>query len=195
MAVPGFFQPSGRMPPEGEETEHFAAGRKKGWGMANGKRIAARVILTVLTLGVMIMIFVFSSEDGAASNETSGIVTRTVLKIARPDYEQQPENIQNEIFQTVQFFVRKTAHFTEYLMLGFLLRLCLESWFAYRHLTLWSWLGATVYAGTDELHQLIGGERTAMWQDVALDGVGAFAGVLFAFVVVILLYRHEERRK
>ena len=44
----------------------------------------------------------------------------------------QSINPNKELYDRIQFIVRKCAHFTEYMMLGFISRLCAESWSGHR---------------------------------------------------------------
>ena len=80
---------------------------------------------------------------------------------------------------TVQFLVRKFAHWTEYFILGFLLMRALsansDKLISKRHIVL-SVIVAAVYAVTDEWHQSFVPNREAKISDVALDTVGACCG-------------------
>jgi VanZ family protein len=67
--------------------------------------------------------------------------------------------------------LRKGAHVTEYLVLGFLLVRALG-----RELP--AWLAGVAYAATDELHQHFVAGRHASPVDVAVDAVGVALGVL-----------------
>ena len=90
--------------------------------------------------------------------------------------------------------VRKCAHFTEYMVLGFLLRLCLESWFGhrmkkYRILALIGFGAGTAYACTDEAHQLGVEGRSGAWKDVLVDAGGVLLGVALGTMLVKTLNR------
>ena len=140
-----------------------------------------RMFTTFFTIAVMIMIFAFSTEEAEQSNQTSGMISERIVKMICPGYENMSEAEQRACFNEVQHYVRKTAHFTEYAVLGLLLRICLESWMGERKKNIQhSWAGATVYAVTDELHQLLTDGRSGQWQDVLIDSSGALAGVLAA---------------
>ena len=84
--------------------------------------------------------------------------------------------------------MRKTAHFTEYALLGLLVRFCLQSWIGNRkkHLLPAGWIFGTLYAVTDELHQLLTDGRAGQWTDVVLDSSGVLTGAVIASVVVVL---------
>ena len=153
------------------------------------QRSWVRILTTLLTAAVMVMIFAFSTEDAEHSDRTSGLISRRVLSIIHPEYEQLEESRQKLLYDDVQHIVRKCAHFTEYMLLGLMLRLCLESWFGRkvrksRRLTLAGFCGGTVYACTDEFHQLLIEGRSGQGSDVLVDGSGVLLGVLIAALLI-----------
>ena len=148
-----------------------------------------RAITTILAFVIMIMIFCFSMETADQSDRTSGRFSRRVVKIAYPQYEELDPAEQKTIYDSVQHAVRKCAHFTEYMMLGFVIRLCLESWFGYRLkkyrvLALIGFGAGTAYACTDELHQLTIDGRSGQWTDVMVDGSGVLIGVVLGTMLI-----------
>ncbi len=95
-------------------------------------------------------------------------------------------------YKFVEFFIRKGAHFGTYFLLGGLTSLGLAHyWPKLGQVAFTSWMLATFYAGTDELHQMFTGDRTPLIQDVILDSCGALLGVMFA---ILLLYRSQKTR-
>ena len=80
------------------------------------------------------------------------------------------------------------------MLLGFLSRLCLESWFGHRMkrnriLALIGFGAGTAYACTDELHQLAIDGRSGQWTDVLVDSSGILAGVTLGTLLVKNLNR------
>ena len=151
-----------------------------------------RFLLTFLTVVMMALIFFFSTEPAERSDRTSGQLSMTVIKALHPDYDTYTQERKDALFADVQHIVRKCAHFTEYMILGILLRMCLESWFGKRsRLNLYSLGTGTLYACTDELHQLIIDGRSGQITDVLLDGCGVLIGVLFVFLI---LKNHKGKR-
>ncbi len=151
------------------------------------QKTGIRIILTLMTILMMSLIFYFSSQSAEASDATSGRISGTVITLVYPDYSGYPADQQREIYDHVQHAVRKTAHFTEYLILGILLRLCLESWFGKRGLlTPGGWACGTLYACTDEMHQILTDGRNAMWTDVLIDSAGTLCGVLLVVLAFAL---------
>ncbi len=171
----------------------LSVSKKKGTGkkmtQSRLQQPAARAVLTVLTVAVMILIFVFSTETAEKSDKTSGFFSDAVIRILHPAYDSYSRQEQEKIYLDTQFAVRKAAHFTEYMILGALLRLCIESWTGKRkNLWLISWGAGVLYACTDELHQLMTSGRSGQWQDVLLDGIGVLGGIL-----VIRLLRRKRK--
>lgn len=92
---------------------------------------------------------------------------------------------------TANFAVRKSAHLTEYGILGALtfraLRGEQKSWS-------WRWaIGAIVLAAgiasIDEIHQTFVPSRTGTWHDVILDMAGAAAAQILIRAAQVLLFR------
>ncbi len=165
--------------------------------MKNGglQSTRARVLLTALTAGMMVLIFFFSTETAEQSDETSGMITQQMITILYPDFPDYPDVQQQEMYDHVQLVVRKTAHFTEYALLGLLMRLCLESWFGRRNKLSPAALAAgTVYACTDEIHQIMTDGRSGQWNDVLIDSVGVLTGVL-VIAWILRLIRERKAQK
>ena len=163
--------------------------KQTGW-----QRSWVRILTTLLTAAVMVMIFVFSTEDAEHSDRTSGLISRRVLSVIHPDYEQLEEKEQKRLYDDIQHIVRKCAHFTEYALLGLMLRLCLESWFGHkcrnsRSLSLAGICTGILYACTDEFHQLLIEGRSGQWTDVIVDGSGALFGILIATFMIKIIRR------
>ena len=154
-----------------------------------------RILLTAMTAAVMVMIFFFSRETAVKSDATSGMISSRLIRILYPDFAGYPAEQQQKIYDSIQYIVRKTAHYTEYALLGFLMRLCLESWFGKRRwLTPVSWAGSTAYAVSDELHQLLIEGRSGQWTDILLDSAGAMTGALLAALMLYLIQRRNLRK-
>ena len=148
-----------------------------------------RCLLTALTAAVMVMIFCFSMETAEKSDETSGNITGIVIDVFYPEFEEYPATEQEQVYSGIQVVVRKMAHYSEYTLLGLLIRLCMESWFGHRMKRL-----RALYACTDEIHQLLIDGRSGEWTDVLLDSAGVLTGVMAA-VVMLYLVRRKIRRE
>ena len=79
----------------------------------------------------------------------------------------------------LEFFIRKGAHFFIFFVLGLLTYAFLRyKWNRSFKSMMISFVFVVLYACFDEFHQLLTGERTALWQDVVLDSIGGLCGIL-----------------
>ena len=154
-----------------------------------------RVLTTLLTGALMIMIFCFSTENAIQSDQRSGVISIAIIRIIQPEYQKMDAETQKTVYDEIQHAVRKSAHFTEYMMLGFMIRLCLESWFGSvsRRKCRLGMIGVgagTAYACTDEAHQMWVEGRMGAWSDVLVDAGGVISGVILGTILI----RYTERR-
>ena len=161
----------------------------------------------------MAVIFAFSARNADDSTGDSYYIGRAFAKMCIPAYETWDEAGQQEFIERIDHPVRKTAHATEYAVLGCLLILAISPVSLKRRkeasddngagkepnkaqalrkgLTksiLLAWGIATVYAATDEFHQTFVPGRAGRVSDVALDSAGAAIGILLTLGWVILPY-------
>ena len=169
----------------------------KGW--RSMRRTWVRVLLWVCVTLNAAMIFAFSGQNGETSMSVSdSVVVPVVERVhqARPD---TPQKTLESLYWTLQTVVRKGAHFLEYALLGFLVRLLGES-YTWRGRGWIAWGGGTLYAVTDEVHQLFSDGRSAQATDVLIDSAGVLSGVLAAMLILSLTRRlmeaeHKRRNK
>ncbi|WP_057737322.1 VanZ family protein [Liquorilactobacillus uvarum] len=157
---------------------------------------------TYLLLALLIMIILFVSSSMTYHQQTSVPFLEKYFAnkpfdqfLSRFSFQYANETISiNKIgyFKFFEFFIRKGAHFTIYLGLGGFLAAGLKARLqnAFLTLTICS-LAAIGYAALDEFHQMITGDRTPLFQDVILDGIGAMLGV--CCVVLLSLKRKKGR--
>lgn len=155
------------------------------------------LILTLIPLlAVMIMIFCFSAQSSSKSSETSARITKTVVRVTHPDYDRLDRQTQRTIFERTSHLVRKTAHFTEFAMLGFFLYLHLRALARERGLrrpALYTALGGVLYAVSDELHQGFVAGRAPAALDVGIDSVGVLFGLLVMALLLVLCGAKSRR--
>ncbi|MDO4324911.1 MAG: VanZ family protein [bacterium] len=190
----------------GENTEQMEDGKKKQTRL----RTYAWVILILLWMS---LIFLFSSRPADISTQDSNRVGLAVGNLFVPGFRSWTEERQLEFAQRIDHPVRKTAHATEYAVLGFLFMGCYNSMAKMReqekrkrsentvqnmreHI-IPAWISGTVYAATDEFHQLFVPGRSGQVSDVMLDSVGVFLGVvlLYAAMWIWQKYRERDRKK
>jgi len=123
---------------------------------------------------------IFSMSTDTFSAEHTGSVLEPILRwIVRSLTEEQ--------FDAIHYFLRKSAHFTEYFVFCLLLYRGVR-----RGRPGWRWMWGLValfcaagYSVLDEIHQAFVASRTASAYDSLLDSTGAFV----AFVVIWLWFR------
>ena len=133
-----------------------------------------------ITAAVMAFIFIHSAMPGSMSSAESNYFVRIIASITG-----LPE-------ESLKFIVRKSAHFTEYMILG----CCLAVNMRDRAITgfkMWliPWLLSTAYAITDEIHQYFVPGRACALMDMCIDSAGAALG---AAIMVIFLNNIMKRR-
>ena len=165
---------------------------RTGW-----QRTWIRILTTALTICVMSMIFAFSTQNADRSDRTSGFISNAIISVLYRDYAAQTPEKRQEIYDSVQFVVRKCAHFSEYTLLGLLLRLCLESWIGHRMkkryaLMLLAFLCGALYAGSDEWHQKLIDGRSGQWIDVLLDSCGVLFGAFLGDRLILAINRKQK---
>ncbi len=151
-----------------------------------------RVLLWVLTIALCAAIFGFSEQDGEESMATSGLIAVPIANWIAGMRPGMTGEEYLELLDGVQAFVRKTAHFSEYAVLGILVYLLGVS-YARRHPGLISVASCLLYASGDEVHQFLGGSRTGMVLDVLLDTAGAAFGALMVFLYLSGKPGHTDR--
>ena len=153
--------------------------------------IVGRVVFTLALAGCIWFIFSNSMAVAQGSSASSGRVLQlmqaALRRLGHPALAQR----------LTMHFVRKLAHFCEYLLEGFLLMLCMRVYSRHplRHITV-PMLGGVLTALTDETIQLYSPGRSSQVTDVWLDSVGVLAGILAALVLMALcrlLFHHRDK--
>lgn len=132
----------------------------------------------ILWMGI---IFVMSSS--LFGSDETGTLVQDVIRYFYPSAT--PEDI-----ETINFVVRKAAHFTEYAVLAVLWHRGLAggSGLDTRDRVVTAFVISAVYAASDEFHQSFVPGRTPAVADVLLDSSGA------AFACLLLWLGHKKAR-
>ena len=145
-----------------------------------------RWITLIPVILVLCLICLFSAEDADKSTETSGMVVDFVISIILPDFSSYPIEEQFQLRMRITHWVRKTAHFTEFALLGCTLLIHVEAVrldMPKRGGPYWpiptAWAIGTFFAALDEGHQLFVSGRAGQWSDVAIDSAGVLTGTVF----------------
>lgn len=132
-----------------------------------------KVIYIILLISWMVVIFLFSNQDGTTSQSTSDQVAATIIDTTTKLTKQEmTKEKRNSLIEDTRVLIRKTAHFTLYFILGVLAFLVFNSYSVSRPL-LYSIAFCFLYACSDEIHQMFSDERTAKMLDVMIDTLGA----------------------
>ena len=134
-------------------------------------------ILTVICMGV---IFWFSSRTAEQSSEQSGVLLEWLIKYFGDNF-----------FTT--FIVRKLAHFLEFTGLCVLFNLALFQT-KRKLMPISSIICTSVYAITDEIHQLYVPGRSCELRDWAIDSAGAICGSI-GFLLLYCIIKGIVKKK
>lgn len=138
-----------------------------------------KVLRFIPMLLVMAAIFFFSAMEGEDSEQTSGFFLKAVVKLVE---DISHDGLSAQTMATLHLVIRKLAHFTEYMALGFTIMLAVYYRFTHRKLTLiFPELFAILYAASDEFHQYYVPGRYGTVTDVAIDAAGALVGIIIYY--------------
>ena len=167
---------------------------------------------TLIVVAIMAFIFIQSALPADLSKAESGTIVRFIVNLF--------QGILPLSRETLSFIVRKTAHFTEYAVLGCALLPAVREWteapeaasaedsgtdptnasetrsadaeqaFLSKNCLI-AWIIGALYSVTDEVHQYFVPGRSCELRDMGIDSCGVLAGVL----IVMLVLRHKERRQ
>lgn len=160
----------------------------------NKKQRILRCFWIVLTIAWMTVIFGFSSDTADESSNLSLNVGKMICRVFVPRYEQMEPAEQECMAQNIEHPVRKGAHATEYMILGFLLSMSAGNPAERKKILrnmLWCAAIALVYAVSDELHQLFSPGRSCQIKDMLIDFCGASAGIAAVNSIRLRLQRRK----
>jgi len=153
-----------------------------------GEKRTKKYYITILPiLTVMVIIFLFSARNA----EESGQDSSKIVELLTDAYAWLTEKgfPKLNVSLPVSLVVRKLAHFSEYCLLSMCVMLHL---FEYKLKNRYRFIIAVVfsslYAMTDEFHQLFVPGRAGALTDVLIDSCGAVAGAALA-ALLAKLYR------
>lgn len=141
-------------------------------------RKMGRNIWFLLMVSVMVLIFVFSGQNGDTSSEVSSFAEQ-LLSFLHIDWLITPGLVHG-----IGISVRKWAHIYVYMALGITSSMWLNTW----PLAAWKRGGLAAliccfYSATDEFHQTFIPGRCGTWKDMLYDGTGWAAGILLMLII------------
>ena len=120
----------------------------------------------IVTIFIALTIFGFSNQTSQQSSSMSIELAKRIIFWLHLDLD------------TIHFLVRKLAHFTIYMALGFSFFRSMQFFKPeQKRLWLFCFLILVVYAGFDEFHQLFIDGRSGELRDVFIDSCGGFLGI------------------
>ena len=152
------------------------------------------VIAVCLLIAVYIMIFLFSADDAAESSSLSVSVTRKLINLYYHFFSGNNNAVLTVpvVTDDAEAIVRKMAHFTEYMAVGFLSFGIAVIWMQRIKAGIVAvTLQVFLSAGLDEIHQYFVPGRYASFRDVLIDTAGGIAGIM----IVFLMYKIRKRRR
>ena len=157
------------------------------------KKTALRVILWLLVLVWMGLIFSFSAETAVESSQSSGSLIRRLLAFFDPGFRDLDAAEQKAMIESLDFFVRKAAHFSIFTALGLLTAAAYSVDFSPRAAFLLALLTGALYAVSDEVHQAFVPGRACQLRDMIIDACGTTLGAGF-FTAMRLLHRRRKNK-
>lgn len=113
----------------------------------------------------MLLIFLMSSFDATESANQSNFIVNIITDMFKI------ENI-----ELLSFIIRKLAHFTEYLILGFLtINMLNKNDIAKKYII--AIIICIIYASSDEIHQIFIAGRCFAIRDILIDSMGSISGI------------------
>ena len=148
-----------------------------------------KIILYITTIFWMIVIYIFSSQNGIKSITISMKIVDVVRKILYPDFNKLDTITQNEIINNLNIYIRKGAHFFEYAILCLLIFLSLKTITKKKEAYIIPPVYCFLFALSDEFHQGHISGRVMALSDVLIDTFGAL------FVILLIVLFNIVRRK
>ena len=134
-----------------------------------------KIIAWVLLILWMILIFLMSHQPGEISSNQSDLVLNIfrLIGIELNDY----------FGELATFIVRKTAHFSEYMILFFLAYNVSIKYTREKQVRLYLIIFVFLYACTDEFHQYFIPGRNMAFKDVLIDTSGGILGYIIITII------------
>lgn len=135
-----------------------------------------KIIYTTLLIVWMIVIFLFSNQNAEKSEFTSDKVASTIINTVETVTKHDiPKEEKHSFIEDTRVIIRKTAHFSSYLVLGILAFLTIKS-YTNQRIVLYTIIFCFLYACSDEIHQLFSTGRTCRILDILIDTSGSVVG-------------------
>lgn len=154
------------------------------------KKAPIYIILTIIWIAI---IFSFSLQPGDTSSQISSGFGKWLLDVFVPGLVGKLESMPTELLERMHFLLRKCAHFSEYFVLGILMRQSILQT-GIRHKLIVAFVGCVMVASIDETIQRFVSGRSGQIADVILDSVGALCGICFVVLMGKMIRRMKQSR-
>ena len=138
-------------------------------------------INTILSISIMVVIFLFSTENGNSSMDTSNSAKEILLSFLA---KFAPQGIINFLDE----HIRQLAHFTLYFLLGITTSNAINNGFNFRKPIAYGISGGIciIYAISDEIHQYFVPGRSCRLIDIGIDSMGILTGILLVWLISLI---------
>lgn len=141
-----------------------------------------RILSLIISLLLMAVIFILSSQPGDASNETS-------MSFASLFFSGDIEFALNAL-------IRKFAHMAEFAALAvpawlFVSTFDLKKLFK----NVLPFVFTALYAASDEIHQLFVEGRAGQISDIIVDSLGALLGIVFINLLICFIQKIQSKKQ
>lgn len=137
-----------------------------------------------------------SHQNADTSSDISGSFIEYVVKLFAPEIS---ENDLSVTVESLQFFVRKAAHFSVYTFLGILSFLHISTYKALsvKGCAFISLAVSALYSVSDEYHQTFISGRSGELRDVLIDTAGALTGIIISLIIykIYKTIKHKDKKK
>ena len=146
-----------------------------------------RYFCLIFIIFICVFIFIMSAKNGQESGSLSGSVIEFFVRLFNRNFDNLPISEQLSIIDKYQFIVRKGAHFSIYAALGFFTVGFLNTYKDLRYFksAIFSLIFVSLYATSDEIHQLFVAGRGGQARDVLIDTLGG----IFGISIMIILFK------
>ncbi len=134
-----------------------------------------KIIYLLFILLILSSIFFFSSKNSNESNGLSKKLINNTINIVEKVTHKDLDN--KELVNTLNYPIRKLAHFTIFLLLGISIFLFINT-FNINKKVLISILICILFALLDETHQIFTLGRSPLLLDIFIDSMGSITGIL-----------------
>ena len=164
----------------------FSSGKRK----QNTAESKKRFLYIIPVIIWMVFIFYMSGKTGQESSGQSGKISLFITNLLEKVRQDSPQEMQ-KLQDILELVIRKTAHMTEYAILGWIAFAFLGSCGIQGKMHYIAVLGFNFcYASTDEIHQLFIPGRSGQFKDVCIDTAGTAIGLLLLAILLKIGRRH-----